>query len=40
MFRINSMIGTLKCSYPGLASDTMTHIMDDIQKSIRQKVSC
>ena len=36
--RINSMIGTLKCSYPGLSSDTMTDIMDQIQKSIRQKV--
>ena len=36
--RINSMIGTLKCSYPGLTSDTMTDIMDNIQKSIRQKV--
>ena len=32
------MIGTLKCSYPGLTSDTMTDIMDNIQKSIRQKV--
>merc|ERR1719411_835614 len=31
------MIGTLKCSYPGLSSDTMTDIMDQIQKSIRQK---
>ena len=37
--RINTMIGTLKCSYPGLSSDTMTDIMDQIQKSIRQKVS-
>ena len=33
------MIGTLKCSYPGLGSDTMTDIMDQIQKSIRQKVT-
>ena len=33
------MIGTLKCSYPGLSCDTMTDIMDQIQKSIRQKVS-
>merc|ERR1719163_2552711 len=31
------MIGTLKCSYPSLTSDTMTEIMDNIQKSIRQK---
>ena len=36
--RINSMVGSLKCSYPGLTSDTMTDIMDNIQKSIRQKV--
>jgi len=35
--RINSMIGTLKCSYPGLTSDSMADIMDQIQKSIRQK---
>merc|ERR1719430_728389 len=35
--RINSMIGTLKCSYPGLTSDAMGDIMDQIQKSIRQK---
>ena len=33
------MIGSLKCSYPGLTSETMTDIMDNIQKSIRQKVS-
>ena len=32
------MVGSLKCSYPGLTSDTMTDIMDNIQKSIRQKV--
>ena len=32
------MIGTLKCSYPGLTSDAMAGIMDQIQKSIRQKV--
>ena len=37
--RMNSMIGTLKCSYPSLTSDTMTEIMDNIQKSIRQKVN-
>ena len=36
---MNSMIGTLKCSYPSLTSDTMTEIMDNIQKSIRQKVN-
>jgi len=35
--RINSMIGTLKCSYPGLTSEAMAGIMDQIQKSIRQK---
>ena len=39
MFRINSMIGTLKCSYPGLSTDAMAGIMDQIQKSIRQKVN-
>ena len=37
--RMNSMIGTLKCSYPGLSSDGLTDIMDQIQKSIRQKVT-
>ena len=36
--RMNSMIGTLKCSYPGIHSETLTDIMDQIQKSIRQKV--
>ena len=33
------MVTSLKCSYPGLSSETMTDIMDNIQKSIRQKVS-
>ena len=36
--RINSMIGSLKCTYPGLTGPAMTVIMDQIQKSIRQKV--
>jgi len=35
--RINSMVGTLKCTYPGLTPDCMAAIMDQIQKSIRQK---
>ena len=37
--RINSMVGSLKCTYPGLTSDAMATIMDQIQCSIRQKVS-
>ena len=37
--RINSMVGSLKCTYPGLTSDAMAAIMDQIQCSIRQKVS-
>merc|ERR1719481_1223764 len=34
---MNSMVSSLKCSYPGLSSETMTDVMDNIQKSIRQK---
>ena len=37
--RINSMVAGLKCSYPGLTGDCMAAIMDQIQKSIRQKVA-
>ena len=37
--RMNSMIGSLKCSYPGICSEAMTDVMDQIQKSIRQKVT-
>merc|ERR1719435_747287 len=35
--RINAMIGNLTCSYPGLTNDCMSTIMEQIQKSIRQK---
>merc|ERR1719187_1057486 len=35
--RINSMVGSLRCTYPGLTSDCMASIMDQIQRSIRQK---
>jgi len=35
--RINSMVGSLRCTYPGLTGDCMAAIMDQIQKSIRQK---
>ena len=36
--RINSLIGTLKCPYPGLTTDTTAEILAQIQSSIRQKV--
>jgi len=35
--RISSMIGTLKCPYPGLTTDTTSEILSQIQSSIRQK---
>merc|ERR1719350_2716855 len=35
--RINSMVGSLRCTYPGLTSDCMASIMEQIQRSIRQK---
>jgi len=35
--RINSLIGTFKCSYPELTKDCTSSIMESIQKSIRQK---
>ncbi len=38
MFRISSMIGSLKCPYPGLSTDTTSDILTQIQTSIRQKV--
>merc|ERR550534_3421743 len=34
--RINSMVGSLRCTYPGLTNDFMASIMDQIQRSIRQ----
>ena len=36
--RISNMIGTLKCPYPGLTTDTTSEILSQIQSSIRQKV--
>ena len=30
-------MGSLRCTYPGLTSDCMASIMDQIQRSIRQK---
>ena len=30
-------VGSLRCTYPGLTSDCMASIMDQIQRSIRQK---
>ena len=30
-------MGSLKCTYPGLTSDCMASIMEQIQRSIRQK---
>ena len=36
--RISNMIGTLKCPYPGLTTDTTSEILGQIQSSIRQKV--
>ena len=38
MFRISSMIGSLKCPYPGLNTDLTSDILTQIQTSIRQKV--
>ena len=38
MFRISSMIGSLKCPYPGLSTDLTSDILTQIQTSIRQKV--
>ena len=38
MFRISSMIGSLKCPYPGLTTDLTSDILTQIQTSIRQKV--
>ena len=32
------MIGTLKCPYPGLTTETTSEILSQIQSSIRQKV--
>ena len=34
------MIGTLKCPYPGLTTETTSEILSQIQTSIRQKVNC
>ena len=36
--RISSMIGTLKCPYPGLTTEITADILTQIQTSIRQKV--
>ena len=30
-------MGSLRCTYPGLTSDCMASIMEQIQRSIRQK---
>ena len=30
-------MGSLRCTYPGLTNDCMASIMDQIQRSIRQK---
>ena len=38
--RISSLIGTLKCPYPGLTADLTADILSHIQTSIRQKVGC
>ena len=38
MFRISSMIGSLKCPYPGLSTELTSDILTQIQTSIRQKV--
>jgi hypothetical protein len=37
--RMNTMLGSLKCEYPGLSAHVMNSILDGIQASIRQKVS-
>ena len=37
--RVGTMVGTLKCPYPGLTTDTTATILAQIQASIRQKVS-
>ncbi len=36
--RMNTMLGSLKCEYPGLSPDVINSILDGIQASIRQKV--
>ncbi len=38
MCRMNTMLGSLKCEYPGLSPDVINSILDGIQASIRQKV--
>ena len=35
--RIGALVGSLKCPYPGLTSDTTATILSQIQASIRQK---
>ena len=35
--RIGALVGSLKCPYPGLTSDTTASILSQIQASIRQK---
>ncbi len=35
---MNTMLGSLKCEYPGLSPDVINSILDGIQASIRQKV--
>ena len=37
-FRISSMIGSLKCPYPGFTTEAASEILSQIQTSIRQKV--
>ena len=35
--RVGALVGSLKCPYPGLTTDTTTTILSQIQASIRQK---